>query len=93
MENGAIMKPPHYSLSVLSSIRKINISTLSLEMNHKKMIHAEGKTECLLLIIYGLEFLKYSVLKSPGVSVTLTPPRYYKRHPARLAEASPLTPP
>lgn len=42
MENEAIMKPPHYSLSVLSSIRKINILTISLEMNPKKMIHAEG---------------------------------------------------
>lgn len=30
MENGAIMKPPHYSLSALSSIRKINISTIPL---------------------------------------------------------------
>lgn len=42
MENEAIMKPPHYSLSLLSSIRKINILTISLEMNPKKMIHAEG---------------------------------------------------
>lgn len=42
MENEAIMKPPHYSLSVLSSIRKINILTISLEMNSKKMIAAEG---------------------------------------------------
>lgn len=31
MENGAIMKPPHYSLSALSSIRKINISTIPQE--------------------------------------------------------------
>lgn len=35
------MKPPHYSLSVLSSIRKINILTISLEINPKKMIHEE----------------------------------------------------
>lgn len=41
MENEAIMKPPHYSLSVLSSIRKINILTISLEINPKKMIHEE----------------------------------------------------
>lgn len=42
MENEVIMKSPHYSLSVLSSIKKINILTSSLEMNPKKMIHAEG---------------------------------------------------
>lgn len=36
------MKPPHYSLSVLSSIRKINILTVSLEINPKKMTHAKA---------------------------------------------------
>lgn len=42
MENEAITKPRRYSLSELSSIRKINTLTISLEMNSKKMIHAEG---------------------------------------------------
>lgn len=42
MENEAIKKLPHYSLSALRSIRKINILTLSLEINPKKMIHAKA---------------------------------------------------
>ena len=42
MENEAIKKLPHYSLSALKSISKINILTLSLEINPKKMIHAKS---------------------------------------------------
>lgn len=42
MENEAIKKLPHYSLSALRSISKINILTLSLEINPKKMIHAKS---------------------------------------------------
>lgn len=35
------MRPPS-SLSAWRATRKINASTISLEMNSKKMIHAEG---------------------------------------------------
>jgi len=53
MGNGAIMKPPHYFLSALSSIRKINILTISLEMNHKKIIHTRaGVCVCVCVCVY-----------------------------------------
>lgn len=74
MENEAIMKPPHYSLSVLSSIRKINISTLSPEMNPKKTMEAEGGVRTLLCMIYLVAALEYSVPRNPGVLVTVTTP-------------------
>lgn len=46
MENEAIRKPPHYSMSKLTSIRKINILTVSPERNPKKVIHAGGVWMC-----------------------------------------------